>query len=126
MVINQTKKNYATNVGAFAALIVMVAFVLISPWVLIEQTSLVYGIVDTLLLLVGLLGSVLRIRLLRPVGWLGIFLFFPAVLFAVPDLDHASPALQGFPTFWRVGTTALLCLALLFSFKQLAPGRLDK
>lgn len=126
MVLDQAEKNYAANVGAFAVLIVAVVFVLISPWVLIEQTSLVYGLVVPLLLLVGLLGSVLRIRLLRPVGWLGIVLFFPAVLLAMPDLDHAGPALYGFPTFWRVGTIALLSLALLVSFKLLALRRSGK
>jgi len=125
VVVNQTKKNFVASVGAFAVLIVAVAFVLISPWVLIEQASLAYGIIDPLLLLVGLLGSLLRIRLLRHAGWLGIVLFFPALLFAMPDLDHAGPALLGFPTFWRVGTTALLSLALLLSFKLLAIRRSD-
>jgi len=126
VIINRTKVSRGANVGAFAALIVMVAFVLNSPWVLIEQTSLVYGIVVLVLLLIGLLGSVLRIRLAWAVGWLGIVGFLPAVLFAMPDLDHADPALNGFPTLWRLVTTALLFVALVLSFWLLTPRRLDK
>jgi hypothetical protein len=120
------EKSHVAKVGAFAALIIAVAFVLNCPGYLIERTSLVHRIADPMLLLIGLLGSVLRIRLLRIVGWLGIVWFIPVVMLAAPDLEHATPALEGFPTFWRLGTVALLSLALLLSFKLLALRRSDK
>ncbi|MEC4591327.1 MULTISPECIES: hypothetical protein [Nitrospirillum] len=124
--ISLLRRSYAANAGVFAALIVMAAFVLNCPGILIERTTIVHRIADPALMLIGLIGSVFRIRFLRAVGWLGYVWFFPVVLFATPDLDHFTPELLGFPIFWRVSVTGSLCLALLIFFKVLALKRWDE
>ncbi|MDZ5648188.1 hypothetical protein [Nitrospirillum sp. BR 11828] len=123
--IGLLKRSYAANVGVFFSLILMLAFILNCPGVLIEETNIIFHISAPALLLVGLLGSVLRIWPLRAVGWLGIIYSLPAVMCAAPDLDHFTPELQGFPTLWRLSLTASVWLALLTFFKVLAMRRWD-
>jgi len=103
----------------FLTLIAGVAFALNYPGYLVAKTTLVHRTVDPLLLLVGLLGSVLRFRLLRVVGWLAIVWFLPAIAFAVPYFDHMNPTFVGLPAFWRLATILALSAALVVSYLRL-------
>jgi hypothetical protein len=104
----------------FSVLIVLVAVALNHPDYLVEKTTLVHRIVVPVLLLIGLIGSVGRIKLLRLLGWAAIAWFLPVILLSVPDLEHMDPALRGFPTFWRLATSLTLSGALVVSYLRLA------
>jgi hypothetical protein len=117
-VIERAGRKYDSIV--FLTLIVVVAVALNYPGYLVAKTTLVHRMADPFLLLVGLIGSVLRIRLFRVLGWLAIAWFFPAILFSVPYFDHMDPTFFGFPAFWRLATILILSGALVVSYKRLA------
>lgn len=116
---------------AFLLLVAWAAVVLNHPSYLIERTMFVHRVADPSLMLIGLIGSIFRIRVLRVFGWIGILWFIPVILYSVPDLEHADPALRGFPSFWRLGTTLLLSLMLVVVFwllpirRSRSAGRFD-
>lgn len=123
MVLDISFKKRDANAIVFLILILWVMIVMNVPSYLIEKPVLIYRISDSVLMLLGLLGSVYKIGFLRVMGWVGIVLFMPAILWATPDLDHAAPELRGFPTLWRLATTLLLFLMLVFFFKRLKEFR---
>jgi hypothetical protein len=103
----------------FLISVIAAAFVLSWPTILIEKTQVWHRVLDPLLMLIGLVGSIMKSWLLRVVGWIGIIWFIPVILFASPDLDHFDPALDGFPTIWRECVTVAVSITLVVSYLYL-------
>jgi hypothetical protein len=85
------------------------------------------------LLVTGFLGSVLRSKSLRFVGWIGICYFVPyALTGSIPGEDYRfggpgyppitnAPHLVGWlPIFWRLALMLLLSASLIVCFRKLA------
>ncbi len=114
---NDTRHRFL--VFGFLFLVLSDIFVLNYPDLLIETVPVWYRIVEPALLIIGLFGCAWNIRLLRLLGWTGIFCFLLALLAATPDLDHADPELRGAPTLWRVALTLALLMSLIVCFRKL-------
>jgi hypothetical protein len=119
----QNDKRHRFLVFGFLFLVLSDIFVLNYPNLLIERLPVWYSIVEPALLIIGLFGCTLNIRLLRFLGWTGIFCFLLALLAATPDLDHADPELRGAPTLWRVALTLTLLMSLIVCFRKLENSR---
>jgi len=117
-------KYYKARVFIFIVLIVFSVIVLNSPFYLIERADAIQRIVDPILLITGLVGSVLKNRYLRFFGWIGIVCFIPAIFYSTPSIDHDSGYIRGFPVIWRLVTTLLLFFLLVVGFKLLSFRRM--
>jgi len=126
---SEIKRIADSRIWIFLLLIVWTAIVLNYPGYLIERTGIVHRTGVPCLLFGGLLGSIGRMRkargaiVLRAVGWIAIIWFIPAILYSTPDLEHSAPEFRGFSTLWRVTTTSLLFLSLIYSYWTLRVGR---
>ena len=76
------------------------------------------------LLIIGFLGSILRSKPLRFVGWIGIFLFIPIVVIgSMPNLDHPAFDANGQQRpelwIWKWVLAWALSVSLVVSFRKL-------
>lgn len=123
-----TAKTSEQRLFLFGGALVLVAVVLLSfPRFFFEPLTLLYRITDQALLILGFLGSVLRNKSLRVVGWIGIGLLFLYVVFgSLPSVDHPvfdSIGGRRRPEIWiwRPVVALVFYIAIVVCFKKLAP-----
>jgi hypothetical protein len=110
----------------FAASLLIVTMALLSfPSLFFEQLALWFRITDQALLALGIVGSVLRSKALRFVGWIGIAMFFVYAVFgSLPSVDHPALDPNGAQRFeswiWRPLLAIAFYVMLVVSFRKLA------
>jgi hypothetical protein len=95
------------------------------PQLFFEPFPLWYRVLDQVLLVFGLLGSVVGRKAFRFMGWTGICLFVAYVTIgSVPSLDHPAfdPNGEQRPELWmtRLALWLVLSASLAFCFRKVA------
>ena len=86
------------------------------PQLFLEPLPLWYRIMDQVLLVIGLLGSAVRNKSLRFVGWMGICLFVLYVMIgSAPSLDHPAFGAYGEqpPELWMSKAALWIAFSVL-------------
>src|SRR6185295_17958676 len=79
----------------FSGLIILATIVLDAPWLQFQNLALWAQVLVPCLLIIGMIGSALGMRYIRPFGWIGIFLFIVLALnfvFAGEDYIFGGPS----------------------------------
>lgn len=128
-----TDKNIRSGLIIFTLILTaFVSFFLNYPDFYIPIYKL-WRVGDPALLIIGVLGSAIRNKPLRVVGWLGIWWFVPVSIFAsMPNLDHPALNANGDQTLslwlWKFGLALSLSISLVVCYRKLAlkpPPTLD-
>ena len=124
----KTVTHSRQQLSLFCVALVLVAAALLSlnvPQFFFEPFPLWCRIVDQALLVVGLLGSVLRIKWMRVAGWVGICVFIAYVVIgSFPSLDHPAFDSNGEqrPEQWmfKLMVWLVISVSLAVCFKKLS------
>jgi hypothetical protein len=121
-----TVQNNKQRLLLWSSSIILVAVALLSlPQLFFEPLGLPVRILVQALLVIGLLGSILRRKPLRIMGWVGICLFILYAVFgSLPSVDHPALDSNGDQRpelwMWRPALSLAFSVALVVCFKKLA------
>ena len=124
-----TVENSKQRLLLWSSSIILVAVALLSlPQLFFEPLGLPVRIMVQALLVIGLLGSILRRKPLRIMGWVGICLFILYAVFgSLPSVDHPDLDAHGIQRpehwIWRLALALAFYVALVVYYRKLAVKR---